>query len=389
MTSILMIAQTVYARDPRVRRHTLALTRAGYAVDVICQTDRPHSRILRDTADGATLYFIPIQKRRGGKLRYALEYVAFGLAAFLLAARLRARRRYKVVYVNTMPDVLVFAALIPKLLGARVILDVHDPFPELMTARFGFPPRHPLVRGAVIAERLSLRFADKVITVHSAMQQLLARSMRPSDIAIIMNLAASDQPHIAPLTPPLGRFVIIYAGTISEHYGLDIALDALHHVRRAVPNVLLRIVGNGGYASTLQARVAVEGLGDYVEFVGTVPLEQVPLVLAQAHCGICPVTGAFWDRILFPNKIYEYIASGLPAVIPRTALFAAYYPETAVVYYRPDDAEDFAAKLIAVYKGGDTLRVALAAERDTVLSRMNWPDQERRLLRYVADAAAG
>jgi hypothetical protein len=35
-----------------------------------------------------------------------------------------------------MPDVLVFSSLVPKLLGAKVVLDLHDPMPELMEAIF-------------------------------------------------------------------------------------------------------------------------------------------------------------------------------------------------------------------------------------------------------------
>lgn len=35
-----------------------------------------------------------------------------------------------------MPDLLVLAAIVPKLLGARIILDLHDPMPELMMTIF-------------------------------------------------------------------------------------------------------------------------------------------------------------------------------------------------------------------------------------------------------------
>ena len=38
-----------------------------------------------------------------------------------------------------MPDVLVFSAIVPKLLGAKVVLDLHDPMPELMQTIFKLP----------------------------------------------------------------------------------------------------------------------------------------------------------------------------------------------------------------------------------------------------------
>lgn len=35
-----------------------------------------------------------------------------------------------------MPDFLVFTAVVPKLLGTKVILDMHDPMPELYMSKF-------------------------------------------------------------------------------------------------------------------------------------------------------------------------------------------------------------------------------------------------------------
>ena len=40
-----------------------------------------------------------------------------------------------------MPDVLVFSALVPKAFGAKVILDLHDPMPELMQTIFRYARR--------------------------------------------------------------------------------------------------------------------------------------------------------------------------------------------------------------------------------------------------------
>ena len=59
------------------------------------------------------------QKPRGGPLRYLFEYLSFPSAAFLCAGALAVRRRWDVVQVNSLPDWLVFAAIVPKLTGAR------------------------------------------------------------------------------------------------------------------------------------------------------------------------------------------------------------------------------------------------------------------------------
>ena len=56
------------------------------------------------------------------------------------------RRRYAIVQVHNPPDFLLLAALGPRLLGARMILDVHDLAPDMFNMRFGGR------RGAATAE---------------------------------------------------------------------------------------------------------------------------------------------------------------------------------------------------------------------------------------------
>jgi len=154
-------------------------------------------------------------------------------------------------------------------------------------------------------------------------------------------------------------------------------------LRDSIPNVHLQIVGEGPHGAHLKDRVSAENLGGSVDFVGIVPIEAIPSILAASHCGICPVTGQLWNVLSFPNKIYEYIASGLPTVIPRTQLLATYYPEESVLFYEPDNAADLAAKILEVYQGGEDLRRRLRLAREDVLKRLNWQTQERALLDCV------
>ena len=104
-------------------------------MDFLCLGDDKEPK--REKAGGLDVRRLPIEHRRGGKFSYAYQYSAFILACTWILAVRSLRRRYALVYVNNMPDVLVFCSLIPKLLGAKVILDQHDPMPELMTTIFG------------------------------------------------------------------------------------------------------------------------------------------------------------------------------------------------------------------------------------------------------------
>ena len=70
----------------------------------------------------------------------AREYLGFTFLASFRAALLAVDRRYDVVHVNNPPDFLIVSAFVPKLLGARVIFDVHDLAPDMFAMRFGRRP---------------------------------------------------------------------------------------------------------------------------------------------------------------------------------------------------------------------------------------------------------
>src|SRR5262249_33199912 len=99
-----------------------------------------------------------------GMRRYVFEYVTFGLVTTVLVGRLHLRRRYDLVQVNTIPDTLVFTALVPRPLGARILLDLYECMPELFATKFRTRQDHPGARLLAWLEQASIRFADHAIT---------------------------------------------------------------------------------------------------------------------------------------------------------------------------------------------------------------------------------
>ncbi len=97
-------------------------------------------------------------------------------------------RRYDLVYVHNMPDILVLSSLIPKALGAKVVLDLHDPMPELMMTIFRAPQSNKSVQLLKRLEKWSIARADLAITVNLACKRIFSsRSCPPEKIAVVMN----------------------------------------------------------------------------------------------------------------------------------------------------------------------------------------------------------
>ena len=103
---------------------------------------------------------------------------------------LHFRRRYELVQVHSLPDPLVFAALVPKLTGARVVLDLHECMPEFFATKFGLPLDHRAVRLIGAAEQASIRFADFAITCTEQMREaFVGRGADPDKIGVVLNAA--------------------------------------------------------------------------------------------------------------------------------------------------------------------------------------------------------
>src|SRR6185369_8032263 len=146
-----LIVLSGYPFDARPRRTADALAQCGMTVDYICIKEG--NAPLRETTNGINVFRVPFEHQRAGKLTYLFEYSAFILASAAILAARSLSRRYDLIYVNNMPDILVASALLPKMFGAGVILDSHDPMPELITTIFGKDQSSLLVRAIQSLEK--------------------------------------------------------------------------------------------------------------------------------------------------------------------------------------------------------------------------------------------
>ena len=134
MKKICMVCQSYYLRDPRVRREAEALADDGFEVDVITLRDK--GELKKEKVNGVNIYRLPLMRKRGGIIRYLFEYFWFFFLSPLFLLYLFIKKRYKLIQIHTMPDFLVFCALIPKIFKVKIILDVHEPMPELFVSKY-------------------------------------------------------------------------------------------------------------------------------------------------------------------------------------------------------------------------------------------------------------
>ena len=387
MKSVCLIAQSMYDFDPRVRRKAEALVAAGYSVDVLAL--RSVSGKKQYTLNGVNVYTISLGKMRGSLARYAFEYAAFFLWVFVRVPLLMRRRRYAVIDVNTLPDFLIFAPVLARWMGASLILDMHEITPEFYMSKYGISDRSRLIRLLTWLERISFDFADHVLTINEPIQDLLVRrGLAASKSTVIMNAVDearfASASNSAPTAPATGRFVMMYHGTLTRTYGLDIAIEAFGIAHLDMPGAELWILGSGSEEDALADLVRQCGLESKVKLVGQVPSSEIPGWLNQCDLGILPFRRDVFLDFAFPNKLPEFIVMGKVVAISRLKAIQHYFSEDALAYFEPNNPTDLARLMVRVYRDRG-LRARLAATASEEYAPIRWNLMKERYLTLVED----
>jgi glycosyltransferase involved in cell wall biosynthesis len=382
---VLLIRQGSFPLDARVRREVECLLDAGHEVDVISL--RREGQPGRETWRGANAYRPPLRHRREGALLYVFEHLAFMVMAGLLATFLHLRRRYDVVQANTIPDSVVFAAIGPKLLGARVMLDLHECVPEFVGTKYGVSPRHPLVRISAWVEQAAIRFADRVVTCTEEMKEIfVARGAPAEKIDVVLNAADEsifDPEEYPPQPRRPGRFTLVCHGSVEERYGHDTLVEALDLLREEIPELRLDVYGEGSFLAEVEEMVRERGLEDRVWFARDyVPIEQLLEGLARCDAGVVAMKKDAFRDVTHCNKMYDLIAMRRPAVISRTRSVQNYFDEGCFAYFDAADAEDLARGIRELY-ADPQLGERLVEHAAEVNEPYRWPRQREIYLRAV------
>ena len=388
---IAVVRQGYFEVDPRVQREVHALLHAGHEVDVIALRDEGRPRVERNGA--LTVRRLPLPRRRAGALAYLADYALFFVAASTLLTLLHLRRRYELVQVHSLPDPLVFAAIVPRLTGARVILDLHECMPEFFATKFGVPLDHRAVRAVAAAEQASIRFADFVITCTEQMREAFVERGADADKIGVVHNGAEEEVFDPERHPPRardnGRFTLICHGSVEERYGLDTAIRAVASLADQIPELRLQVYGKGSQLPELRELAAELDVRDRVDFNGRwVPIDELLDAIAAADAGVVAMKRDAFRDLVHCNKMYDLVAMRRPVITSRTRSVEAYFSDDALLYFTADDPDDL-ARAIRRLHDDPALGDRLVERAEQEVEPYRWALQRERYKRYVLSAASG
>ncbi len=379
---VCIIRHNYYPQESHIRRDAETLRDTGYEVDIIClkYKNQPYFEVV----NGVNVYRVPVSHQRGRILRYIIEYIAFFILSFLKLNLLYLKKKYIVIEVDTMPDFLVFAAIIPNILGAKVILYMFENMPELYSFEHKLSIEHPVVRFLKIVEKLSLKFADKIIVTHEPACRIFAKHRIPkSKFAIVLNVP-DEKKFILPSSKLSNsysnEFCLVSHGSILRRYGFQVIIKSLKVLESKIPNLRLLIVGDGEYRHSIEKLVWELNLDEKVLFIGFIPFEQIPAVISKTHIGIVPMLA----DLMLPNKLFEYIILDIPSIVSDLPTMREYFNKDCVMYFEPGNPKDLAKKILYLYNHPEK-RKELVKNSSKVYEKYRWSNMRKKYIAVYED----
>ena len=367
-----MLLHKSVVHDSRVRREAATLAAAGHEVTIVELVALGPGEEGLDGFRRRSALPAPWVRR---VLPFATYRLVF-LATFV--ARGRAVRA-DVVHAHDAA-MLLPGALIARLTGARLVYDSH----ELATGveyRSGAWER--LVHGLEAA--LVPRCAAVITVSDGIADRLRARyglRARPAVLRNVSDLALDDGADGMRLRARLGLErgdpLVLHQGSATPGRGCDVLIRAI----AGMPGVHLALLGaaDDANAAELAALARAEDAADRVHILPSVALEALLADTAEADVGVSLLSDSCENhRLALPNKLFEYIAAGVPVVTSALPELERVVRGRGIGWtVDPADPADVRRGLTEALgaRGDAALRARVAA----AAGELRWPVERRRLL---------
>jgi len=348
-----------------------SLMKAGHLVVSIC----PEGEFAGAERDGIHFRFVP---------------PARGLFQRFVAIAHLARAGWKEqadVYVAPEPESWVAALIVKKLLGGKVVFDMHEHSPSKFARYFPRP-----LRGAVVAftcwlMRRLAKFTDHIILTRESFEPLWDGLAVPRTVVINSN-------HLQPACTEIPASVreqvgpgpaIIHQGLFGDIRGSWQLLDAMKIASRAIPELRCIVLGTYEYGNfeTYRRAVADAGLEGTIIFIDAVPYEEVPAYIAASEIGLILFQpGRLNHTLAMPHKLFDYMREGKPVIAPDFAVEVAQILDDAEggVLLEITDPQAIARAIIHLIRHPERARQLGANGRRAIEERYHWEREEPKLL---------
>jgi glycosyltransferase involved in cell wall biosynthesis len=382
----------------RVAKQTRSLAQAGHTVWLLARNS--HGRPRREQNEWLTVVRLPHLPI--GPLNRLLNFPLFVNPVWIWTIRQAARDLGADRLVVCDLPLALTVAWVGRWLGLPVDYDMAEVYPEFLRSLWAVDEMRwtdYLVRNPRAAEWLERRALKRMQTVfvvsEEARDRCLSLGMAPDRVVVVGNtpedLEAIAAPRSLPpdLRPWQGRPVALFVGILIADRGVRQAVEAMRLVRREVPDAALVIVGDGPERPRIESMVRELGLEENVAVLGWRPHETLGGYYQHAQVGLLPFLDCTHIRITLANKLFDYMAAGLPVVAVDVPPMRRILEESgAGLLFPPGDVPALARCIVSVLRDTEMGRAYGARGRTAVERKYRWSVDERAFLAAIEGGAS-
>lgn len=274
--------------------------------------------------------------------------------------------------VHFHEPVLLPVALLLRLRGARIVYDVHE---DHLAALEDGPYSESWKRlGLRLFEAVARRACDGFVAATPAIARRLpaGRTVEALNYALREEFAAQ-----APVASANGANVV-YVGIITAGRSLREMVEAAERLRD--PEARLVLIGGFAPPELEQEARSLPGWSR-VEYLGPRGRQEVAERLAGARAGLVLFHPQPNHTEAVPNKLFEYLAAGLPVVASDFSYWRSLLePIDCALWVDPTDPERIAAAVDELLADEERAREMGRRGATAVRERLNWEHEAPKLV---------
>ena len=387
---IAMILDDPFPPDLRVEREAQALLSQGHEVHLLNFNARAKEDRVFDH-DGIKVTQVAL-----GKLWYKLSALAYTLPVYHMKLRGHLRSflssGFDAVHIHDLKVARAVFDVLPA--GGRSVLDLHENRPEIMRE---YPHLKRGLGRWLISPKVWKRFETRyinaadgvvVVTEEAAVAYRAQQEIRQENFAVVPNYTPlAFNPNGQPKPMPQQAIKLLYIGDTGERRGIMTALEAMASDPR-LAEVELDVLGTSSFQSQLEAYVQDTGLVSRVRFHGWVSPDVFSGFLEETHIGICPILRNPHHDTTYANKVFQYMAYGLPILVSDCPAQVAVVEQWSCGgVHEAGSAGSFADALCAMTRDARTFEALSTAGIQAFQTQLNWESATAELLGFYASAA--
>ncbi len=304
----------------------------GYHVDIIA-ADYSHLRVVnpvthsdfqKETITGIDYHWVHTVRYKGNGIKRAVTLVQFVGKLLFKAKEIAERLKPDVIITSsTYPlDTYVGQRIKNFCPKAKLIHEIHDMWPAVLTEVNGMSKNNPFVIAMQCAENSFCKHSDYVVSLTTGTRNyLIEHGMEPDKFITVTNGVNLEEWESAEdlnqKTEAVLRnlreekkFIICFFGSITNYYALPELIKAVQKLNN--PDIVVVFIGEGNFKSELQNLAKMKNEKQFI-FLGKIPKKEVPSMLKLVDVlYVGGVKNAVFKYGIAMNKLFDSMMSGKP-----------------------------------------------------------------------------